>query len=198
MSHRFRFILLPLLLAPSVAQSQTRTTLAAGQVVRVATRCQIASRANSSCPLPGTPSSTEWTYSGTLEAVSADTLYVRVQWKDPAFAIPTNSIVAAAYRTQRGHTLRGAGIGLLGGVVVGAAIASAVGFEGSYLFEDSDPLLVGALLGAPPGLLIGSIVGALIRSDRWLPLSVADHRISVAPRLDARGVAVSVTIREEL
>jgi hypothetical protein len=53
--------------------------------------------------------------------------------------------------------------------------------------------VLGVVLGAPAGFLLGGILGAVIRSDRWRAVPIKDHRISVAPRLDAVGFTVALT-----
>jgi hypothetical protein len=51
---------------------------------------------------------------------------------------------------------------------------------------------IGVLLGGSAGLLIGGIIGNVSRFDRWRPVAIKDHPISVAPRLDALGFTMTV------
>jgi hypothetical protein len=92
----------------------------------------------------------------------------------------------------RGNTLLGAGVGLLGGALLGGVIGSTQSLEGSFLFKEGQGPLIGVVLGAPAGLLVGSIIGTLIRSDRWRTVPIVD-RIRVAPRLDALGFTLQVS-----
>ncbi|MGE5180392.1 MAG: hypothetical protein ACM3PF_15005 [Bacteroidota bacterium] len=87
---------------------------------------------------------------------------------------------------KHGHAWTGIGIGLLVGVGVGALI-------GSQYAED-DPgfgglhIAVGAIGGGAAGMLVGGVVGASIRTERWIPVS-AD--VSAAAR---RSVDIGVSL----
>ncbi len=191
MSRRFSTILLLLLLAPSLASSQTRDALVKGRQLRVVSRCEMARDSIVRCPTPGTPWPYEWTYSGQLEALDADTIHIRMRSNEEAFAIPTTSIARLSYRDgTRSNTLRGAGIGLLGGALLGGVVGSTMDF---CIFDCDPATEVGVLVGAPAGLLIGSVIGALIRSERWRAVSMDGNRIRVAPRLDSPGFMVTMT-----
>ena len=191
MSHRFSPILVLLLIAPSLASSQTGGALVKGRELRVVSRCEMARGSIARCPAPGTPSPYEWTYSGQLEALDTDTVHIRMGSNGELFAIPMTSIARLAYRDgTRSNALRGAGMGLLGGALLGAVVGSTMEF---CIFSCGPATGLGVVVGAPAGLLIGSVVGALIRSDRWRAVAMDGNRIRVAPRLDAPGFMVTMT-----
>jgi hypothetical protein len=193
MSRRIISTLVSLLMAPSLTAAQTAGLLVKGQQVRVVSRCEVTRDSVARCPAPGTLWPNEWSYSGQLEALDTDTLHIRIRSNGAAFAIPTASIAHLAYADgTRGNTLRGAGIGLLGGALLGGVIGSTQSLEGSFFFNEGQGTLVGVILGAPAGLLVGGVIGALIRSDRWRTVRLVD-RIRVAPRLDALGFTLKVT-----
>ena len=117
----------------------------------------------------------------------AQKLDIRAQSNNAAFVIPTTSITRLSSGVgTRGHFWAGAGIGLLGGALIGGLIGSTTEFCLDSCTSDearSGAIKAGVILGAPAGFLLGGLIGALIRSDR---------RISVAPRLGTRGFAVHV------
>ena len=126
----------------------------------------------------------------------AQRLDIRPQSNNAAFVIPTTSITRMSSAAgTRGHFWAGAGIGLLGGALIGGLIGSTTEFcLDSCTPEEarSGAIKAGVILGAPAGLLLGGVIGALIRSDRPSPASFKAHRISVGPRLGAPGFTVDV------
>jgi hypothetical protein len=95
----------------------------------------------------------------------------------------------------RGHFWAGAGIGLLGGALIGGAIGSTTELcldSCTAAQARSGAIIAGVILGGSAGFLLGGVIGALIRSDRSSSASFNDHRISVGPRLDAPGFTVGV------
>ncbi len=88
----------------------------------------------------------------------------------------------------RGHFWAGAGIGLLGGALIGGAIGSTTRlcFDSCTADEArSGAIKAGVVLGGTAGFLFGGVIGALIRSDR-------SSSISVGPRLRDPGFTVQV------
>jgi len=95
----------------------------------------------------------------------------------------------------RGHFWAGAGIGLLGGALIGGAIGSTTELcldSCTAAQARSGAILAGVVVGGTAGFLLGGVIGTLIRSDRSSSASFNDHRVSVAPRLDAPGLTVDV------
>jgi hypothetical protein len=193
MSRLIMSVLLPLSIAPSLIAAQTRSSMVQGQRVRVVSRCELAGDAVARCPAPGMSWANTWTYSGQLDALDGDTLRIRVRANQAALAIPTASIDRLTYKDgTKHHALQGAGLGLLGGALLGGVIGSTM--EWCLLNSCGPATGLGIVVGAPAGLLFGSIIGALIRSDRWRTAPVKAHRIRVAPRLDALGFSVGMTL----
>jgi hypothetical protein len=186
MSRLLPSVLLSLLLAPVTGAAQAPGPLVIGQRVRVSSRCDIVDARVVKCPDSGYL----WWYTGRLEAVEGDSLRIRTAPGEPEFAIPARSITGMSVRDgTRNHVWTGAGFGVLGGVVLGAVIGSATEF---CILSCSPATGLGAIIGAPAGFLLGGAIGALIRTDRWRPVSPDAQRIRVAPRLDAPGFTVSL------
>ena len=103
-------------------------------------------------------------------------------------AQPTTSVTRlSSGEGTRGHFWAGAGIGLLGGALIGGVIGSTTELcLDSCTAEEarSGAIKAGVVLGGTAGFLLGGVIGALIRSPR--------SSISVGPRLDAPGFSVAV------
>ncbi len=116
------------------------------------------------------------------------------QSTDAEVAIPT------AYVTQvwvadgsRTHFWAGAGIGSLAGALIGGVIGwGQHSADGGWGWSLTCNTACGVALGAADGFLLGGVVGALIKSDRWRPVPVSHLRLSLEPQLDALGLKVSV------
>jgi len=137
-----------------------------------------------------------WTYTGQLEALHRDSLHIRAQADSAVLVVPRASI-AHLYVVDgtRTHFWKGAGIGLLGGALIGGLIGSTTEFcldSCTTAEAQKGAIAVGVIFGAPAGFLLGGVIGALTRSERWRLVSINDHRISVAPRLSPRGFTVNV------
>jgi len=121
---------------------------------------------------------------------------IRAQSSNVAFVIPTTSVTRlSSGEGTRGHFWAGAGIGLLGGALIGGVIGSTTEFcldSCTTAEARSGAIKAGVILGASAGFLLGGVIGALIRSDRSSSPSVNDHPISVGPRLGAPGFTVDV------
>jgi hypothetical protein len=188
-------IFMALLIAPSRAAAQPGSTLVAGQKLRVVSTCLIRDGAVPQCPAPGLPVGRGSTYVGRLTALDGDTLRIQVRSNEAAVAIPTASLDRlSVIHGTKGHFWAGAGLGLLGGALIGGVIGSTQDLSGSFLFSNTNPAVLGIVIGAPAGLLLGGIIGAAIRSDRWLPVPIKDHHIQLAPRLDALGFTTTVKL----
>jgi len=95
----------------------------------------------------------------------------------------------------RGHFWAGAGIGLVGGALIGGAIGSTTELcldSCTAAQARSGAIIAGVIVGGAAGFLLGGVIGTLIRSDRSSSASFNDHRVSVGPRLDAPGFTVDV------
>jgi len=129
-------------------------------------------------------------------ALDGSNLHIREKSNNPALVIPATSIPRLSSGVgTRGHFWAGAGIGLLGGALLGGLIGSTTEFCLDSCTPDearSGAIKAGIILGAPAGFLLGGVIGALIRSDRPSSASFNAHRISVGPRLGAPGFTVDV------
>lgn len=183
----FASIVLALLLAPTTSVAQLTRELVQGQRIRVQSRCDILKAHVLRCPDAGYL----WTYDGQLGAFEGDSLRIRPKSGQPEYAIPARSITSISVLDgTRGHLWEGAGLGLIGGAILGLGIGSMMEF---CVFSCGPATELGAMVGAPAGFLLGGIIGTLIRSDRWRLVSVDAQRIRVAPRLDTPGFTVSLT-----
>jgi hypothetical protein len=108
---------------------------------------------------------------GTVLGRRDSTLYLRLA--SNAHGVPdTIGIRQAAIRSvevshgTRGHVLTGMLIGGAAGAGLGAAVAACNNCFGGPV--------AGAILGGGSGLLIGGVIGALTRSERWVPIAPND------------------------
>jgi len=128
---------------------------------------------------------------GRLVAEDQSTLTVEIDDRVPV-RVPREAITSLDISTARQRQWRK---GALIGVAVGAATIAALADDGPYCNPDSGFCMSrgeGAAAGAVVGALYGAGIGALIKSDRWSPLS-GDHvraSLSAAP---GRGVRASVS-----
>ena len=185
-------IVIALLMAPSVSAAQAPDSLVKGERIRVVSRCSVAPDLAPDCG----EGDQQWTYTGQLESLDPGSLHLRAQAKSGELVIPTSSI-AGLYVSDgtKGHFWAGAGIGLVGGALLGAAIGSTTEFCIDSCTEEqakAGAIAVGAVLGAPVGFLLGGVIGSQIRSDQWRLIPIADQRIGVGPRLGTLGVRVEV------
>ncbi len=83
-----------------------------------------------------------------------------------------------------GHLLAGAGVGFLTGT---AAVFGYLVVTGLCNGDDDDDfsvaecLVIGGIAGGGPGLVIGGVTGALIRTDRWRGVEPDRLRIALLP-----------------
>ena len=104
---------------------------------------------------------------GTVMATNADTLFLKVENQPESLIMSVPFASLRKLEVSRGRqpqVLTGAGVGF----VVGAA-AGALLFKGSseHDLSDRDARLIGAGLLGISGTLIGAVIGANKRGDRW-------------------------------
>src|SRR5438552_7866508 len=101
---------------------------------------------------------------------------IRAPSSNAGLVIPTTSVTRlSSGEGTRGHFWAGAGIGLLGGALIGGAIGSTTRlcFDSCTADEArSGAIKAGVVLGGTAGFLFGGVIGALIRSDRSSSFSV--------------------------
>ena len=114
-------------------------------------------------------------YTGVLEGVVGDTLAV------DTLRLPLASVTRfEVHRGRKSRVGRGALIGAAVGVGSGA-ILGAVALSG-YCAPDPCPVeaaAYGALYLVLPGLLVGTVVGALSKTDRWEAVPLDRIRVSL-------------------
>jgi hypothetical protein len=135
---------------------------------------------------------------GTLVALGPDTALVRWQPGEPVAEVPlvetTRFEVAHGHRRQ---SLRGAGTGLLVGAVSGFVLGAATytGCEGQTNCLD----IVGSAEGAGAiggivlggvGVVLGAVVGAFVRSERWRTVPLARARVGYGVPAPGRGAGL--------
>jgi hypothetical protein len=133
---------------------------------------------------------------GHLEGVTADSVRIRTPGANDRIvvtAIPRDSI-AHFEVNHRGapHTLGGGLLGLAGGGLVGAMIATA----NCVIFctqQEQDQSNKDVELGLLAGGMIGALTGAGIRSSHWS--EVAAERVVVTVRPAGGGVGLGLTLR---
>jgi hypothetical protein len=140
---------------------------------------------------------------GTLSTLSPSSIVVRVEDGPTEIACPLDSVARLDVSTgQRRRTGRVALIGLGIGAVVGAIVAVAqgddFGFQSGRCIANcpsaGQRAVGGAFLLGIPGLVIGTVTVALIKTDRWEEVPLDRLRVSFAPKRDGR-FALGLTYR---
>jgi hypothetical protein len=98
-------------------------------------------------------------------------------------------------RGMKGHTGAGIGLGLLAGAGVGALVGVAEcgtcgGGEGVGLSKALNALAWGGI-GGGAGMLIGGIIGARHKTERWDEVPSSRWRLTAGPRRGGFGLVLS-------
>lgn len=134
-----------------------------------------------------------WWY-GAYQGVTKGRILLRPEGQD-VFEFPLDKVARLeVYEGRRGHALLGMGLGLAGGVLLGAGLCSALCEEG--FFEKEESVAMAAVAGALTGTLVGGVLGAAVwRTDQWEPVELpAQPMVTVSPS-GRLGVGVSVPRR---
>ncbi len=129
---------------------------------------------------------------GTIARQRGDTLLLWTERQDTVPVALTNLDRLEVSDGVHGHALKGLGLGLLAGAVLGGAIGAAV--EPDELLGRGINILVGVVGGAGGGAVIGLGVGAAIRSERWKAIAPGDEGRSALPPSGDR-IAVRLSLR---
>ena len=152
-------------LPPAIgAQPWSRAGIDVGRRVRVTT--------------PGVPGRDR--YAGRVVAVGADSLTLHRDGTPAPRAIPFTSITKLEVsRGRHPNGWRGAGIGLVGGAAIGTVVGLITYEKGRgdcYFLAGCTPDYReskgidpggGAILGATGGLIVGTIAGRFVRTEKW-------------------------------
>ncbi|HEX8245871.1 MAG TPA: hypothetical protein VF541_20320 [Longimicrobium sp.] len=128
---------------------------------------------------------------GTVLRSTSDTLMLRTA--DSLVAVPRERVTRVEVPDG---TRRNVVPGLLIGVVVGATSGALLGVAGCGPGSDcqDDLALLTTAGGAGFGALIGSGVGALIRSERWRDAASARPAVSIVPAPGGRRVSLTARL----
>lgn len=137
---------------------------------------------------------------GRVVLLTDDTLALQPDDSGSRIAIPRAALTSAERRlpnaSRATHTLAGAGIGLLGGAVVGGALGALFTQPCSGSESPCGPGF-GAVLGGvglgTVGLILGTVIGVALPVERWSP--VMSTRLSVNPTQAAGHPALRVALR---
>jgi len=171
-------------LAVARAQSGGDSLLRVGARVRVAT----VSSDNAIGSRQGT---------GVVQALAADSL--TVAWDNGLRSTLAHAAISHIDVSlgRKPYVLRGMGIGLLSGAVIGGVIG-AIAYEPSEFldFGMGFEMAAYAVIGGGAGTLIGGVVGASGKRDAWsrAQLRGSSQRVSAAPYFGARAQGVKVLV----
>ena len=135
-------------------------------------------------------------YVGTFVTWEVDTLVI--QNNGDTLSVPASLVTRLdVSRGRKANTGKGAGIGVLLGVVAGALIGYA-SYESESFFIELDPeayAVWGAVFGGLVGGGVGALIGASIRTDRWQEVPLDRLRVNLGPQRDGRfGFGASVRL----
>ncbi len=128
---------------------------------------------------------------GTFLVWKSDTLVV--QSNGDILALPLDSVttleVSAGRRSQTGL---GAGIGSLTGVAIGVVVGAASCTDEVFVKPTACAAAGGVIFGAA-GALLGALIGATMKTERWVSVPLDQLRVSFVPQRDGRyGLGASV------
>lgn len=108
---------------------------------------------------------------------------------DARLALPLTSVTKL--EVSRGRKSLGAGKGALWGSLIGVATGAALGAvaysePNDFVHNRGDAALLGAVVLGVPGLVVGTIAGAISKTDRWEEVPLDHLRVSVGPQRDGR------------
>lgn len=133
---------------------------------------------------------------GQVTLITADTLFL-TGWRGGLVAVPVAAITRTDVSRGRDHwkgAFKGAGIGALaGGGLLGVMVfAGDPNCDYCLPGRNVEAAAIGAAIGAVLVAPVGAFFGGIAGSEKWEPASV---RFSLAPRTDASGLAVRLTVR---
>ncbi|MEZ4585555.1 MAG: hypothetical protein R2909_04035 [Gemmatimonadales bacterium] len=137
-------------------------------------------------PGPGARCGSEYhAVRGRFSRVAGDSLYLT----DPPLAVPLGAVGRVDLAIgRRSHTLLGAAIGGAVGAVAGGLATSGLCAREECGVTVAPLVFVGG--GLVGGAILGGVVGAVWRSTRWRPVSVAGFRVALSIRTEGAARAL--------
>jgi hypothetical protein len=135
-------------------------------------------------------------YVGTVIAVNADTLVLKTEESVPLLMFPLTSLTklqVSQGRVSRGaNALKGVGIGLLSGAVVGAVVGYTTGVDEDETYDcgfcytrgTGAAFFAGVFGGF--GLIVGGLMGLGWDNERWQEVPLERLRLGVSPHQNDR------------
>jgi hypothetical protein len=135
---------------------------------------------------------------GALVSVSVDSVVIRTsrQSQTDVIPLPRRAVSSFALGYQSGrHTGRGATIGAVTGVLVGAGLGLTSNCEDDDICKSFRPLYagIGGVLVGAAGLVLGTVIGYSIVREEWVPVPLPE-RVGIAPT-PGGGLAVRLALR---
>lgn len=104
---------------------------------------------------------------GTVMAVNADTLSLRIKKQSEPLMIPLSYLKKIEVsRGKKSRAIKGAFVGFLVGFATAEAVCADIRYEDSGTMGP-DQWACGLLIGGPAGGVIGAVMGAASKGDRW-------------------------------
>lgn len=125
---------------------------------------------------------------GTVAELTADTLKLKIAKRPTLLAIPLATV--KKLEISRGHiprgknVIKGGGIGLLVGAGVGALVVLMFDDTSSNETPTTGWMLLFGGIGGGSGLVVGSVLGAGISTDRWEEIPLETLRAGLSPQGD--------------
>jgi len=125
---------------------------------------------------------------GIFQAVRGDTLVLA----DTSYLLADVARLDVYRRRSSWGWWKGAIIGVLAGVGVGATAGALVDCSATDFDNESDCVTIGVMAGAPLGFLVGALWGAAIRTDKWEWIALGRPEVRVVGTGDGLGVVALV------
>jgi hypothetical protein len=133
---------------------------------------------------------------GVVETIKPDTLMVRDDDRSMATAVPLATVDRLQVsRGRHSKWITGAAVGFVVGAGTGAILGAAGHNESDFIFGPGASAFLGAVLLAPVGALTGTVVGLLVKTERWQTVPLGRVGPSVGRGPDGRltlGVRVAL------
>lgn len=177
---------------PLVCAAQAPDSLVKGERIRVVVRCEPGGDARLACREPGELRARN----GWVRSVENGTLRIQTASSRTDLVVRLDSVRELyVARTTHGHWGWGAAIGTL----LGAGIGLAAGLSSPDEFlGPGATAMIGVVTGLSGGFIVGSILGVAIRTDDWSPVAIGGHRVSLAPRINAHGIGLTIGFRSSV